>query len=63
MESQGHYMEAFSCLLVFHLSIDLLAICLLLTYIYSLFYPISILYNYYGLFYFCVFLNNIDTYT
>jgi len=41
MESHSHYMETFSFLLAIHLSIDFFAISLLLTSIFSLFYPIS----------------------
>ena len=59
MESQGHYTETFSCLLVFHLSIDLInfAICLLLTYNYIFFIlsNFDFYYNYFGLFYHCIF--------
>jgi len=65
MESQGHYMETFSRLLVFHLSIDLFnffAICLLLTYICSIFYPISIFIIITLVYFIIAFFLNIDTY-
>jgi len=64
MESQGHYMETFSCLLVFHLSIDLFN-CLLLIhiYVYSLFYPISIFTIIILAYFIVAFFINIDTYT
>jgi len=59
MESQGHYMETFSFLLVIHLCI--LFDFLLFVYgqhIVSLFYPISFL-----IYFAIAFFLNIDTYT
>ena len=59
MESQGHYMETFSYLLVFHLCIDLLIFCyLFIVNIYTFFILSNFNYNYLGIFYYYIFPQN-----
>ena len=64
MESQGHYMETFGCLLVFHLSIDLFNYLLLINiYIYIYIFFILSNFNFCYNYFFIAFFINIDTYT